>query len=73
MRRRTKVKGYMPFIAAGLYGLVLKWVTESLGIPTEEYIVPIVLIWAVVVGWSVTKMDSIIDAWDTNNLEEENE
>ena len=71
MSRRAKVKGYIPFIAAGLYGLILKWVTSELGISMEEYIVPIVLIWVVVVGWSVTKMDSIIDAFDKDDREED--
>lgn len=71
MRKRDRIKVYVPYIAAGMYGLILKSITSKWGISVEEYALPIVLIWAVVVGWSVIKMDSIIDAFDKDDREED--
>lgn len=72
MRKRDKVKGVTPY----LIGLVNLWfislVISSLEITLDGVgQMVVVLLWALLTGLGVIRMDVIIDAWDKDDKEED--
>lgn len=72
MRKRDKVKGVTPY----LIGLVNLWfisvVISSLEITLDGVgQIVVVLLWALLTGLGVIRMDKIIDAWDKDDKEED--
>ena len=59
MRKRDKLKGYVPFLSAGMYYLVVQGIIDKFNIPVEKYAVVLVLLWAGLTAWSTLKVEYI--------------
>ena len=71
MRKRDKLKGYVPFLSAGMYYIVVQAAINKFSIPTEKYAIVLVLLWAGLTAWSTLKVDKLIDNWDKDGREED--
>tara|TARA_R110000787_G_scaffold106143_1_gene213741 strand:+ start:977 stop:1204 length:228 start_codon:yes stop_codon:yes gene_type:complete len=74
MRKRDKIKGYLPYVAGGMYFLLLKWLIGAININAEEYIIYLVALWGFITAWSVVVLEEVIDLFDIsmdNGKEEE--
>ena len=66
LRKRDKIKGYLPYIVGGGYFLLLKWLTGAVNIDAEEYMIYLVALWAFITALSVVVLEEGIDIFDTS-------
>lgn len=73
MRRRDKVLTYIPYLTGGLYFALITKIISEYNINFEYYREVWALVWAVLTAYSTVKLSEMIELWDTNNNEEEEE
>lgn len=66
MRKRDKIKGYLPYLVGGMYFLLLKWLIGAVNIDAEEYMIHLVALWGVITALSVVILEEGIDIFDTS-------
>ena len=72
MRKRDKIKSYIPVAIGGINLGVINMITTEFNIPMEGVALFLAVgIWALLTGVGVIRMDKIIDHWDKDNREED--
>lgn len=74
MRKRDKIKGYLPYLVGGMYILLLQWFVDVVNINAEDYMIYLVALWVFVTIGSVVILEEGINMFDIsmdNGNEEE--
>tara|TARA_R110000851_G_scaffold41349_4_gene103842 strand:+ start:2836 stop:3075 length:240 start_codon:yes stop_codon:yes gene_type:complete len=74
MRKRDRIKGYLPYLTGGLYFLLINFIVDELSINTHAYGIYLVMLWALATAASIAVLEKGIDLFESrydNDNEEE--
>lgn len=73
MRKADRIKGYLPYLAGGLYFLLLELIVTKLSIDVEKYLIYLVAIWGLITTGSVVVLEQGIDLFEDSHKNENEE
>lgn len=67
MRKKDRIKGYLPVITGGLYLWVLNTIADTLAISLSDYKIISVGLWVILTVLSCIVLEQGIDLFDSSN------